>query len=360
MAEQTKPTSPSAPAPDLHVAPGPHLQDRSLTTRRFMLDVIIGLSPLMLASLIVFRQFAAIQMGLCIAFCCVAEFLWNTIRRRPFSLGDLSASVTGLILALSLPWNAPIYVTLIASFIGIWMGKMIFGGVGMNLFNPAMVGRAFVMLSFAGAMGAPAYVIDVSQIPGIASLLPADALTGATPMTALKMAEAGEGGYITALLPLLLGNTIGSLGETSALACVLGGLYLCIRRTASWEIPLGVILAAAVIAVGMELYDLAVEGVGVAGFFGNGSHWGVASELCGGALLFGAFFIATDPVTSPLTPKGKFIFGLGVGCFVMLIRKLSVYPEGVMFAILLMNSLTPLINRWTIPKPFGGAIPDSK
>ncbi len=295
------------------------------------MDVLIGLSPIIVVSLIIFRQYAAKQIGICVASCCLAEFLFTMMRRRPFSLGDLSAVVTGVILAMSLPAECPLFVGVIGSFAAMGLGKMIFGGVGFNLFNPAMVGRAFAMLTFTLLMGAASgYVVQNSGL---------DVLTQATPMTALK-----EDGVVTNLLPLLLGNTNGSLGETSALACIVGGLFLCYRRTASWEIPLGMLLSVGIIA-------------GVLNILNPHEGWNVLHSLLGGAVLFGAFFIATDPVSSPLTQKGKIIFGVGVGAFVMIIRKLSGYPEGVMFAVLLMNALTPLINRWTIPKPLGGAIP---
>jgi electron transport complex protein RnfD len=316
-----------AAAPELHVAPAPHMQDRGLTTRRMMIDVLIALVPPIAASIFVFRLYAIFQIGICVACCCAAEALFTALRRRPFTLSDGSAIVTGVILALSMPATAPLFVGVIASFVAIGLGKFIFGGVGHNIFNPAMVGRAFVMLAFTSCMGAVSGYIDPEA--GI------DALSGASPMTNIK-----ENGVAAELMSLVLGNTNGSLGETSAIACLLGGAYLCIRRTASWEIPAGVLAAAAAIAGLINLSD-------------TGSAWTVLHSLAGGALLFGAFFIATDPVTSPLTPKGKFVFGLGVGALVMLIRKLSSYPEGVMFAVLLMNSLTPLINRWTVPRPFG-------
>ena len=196
-----------------------------------------------------------------------------------------------------------------------------------------MVGRAFVMIAFPAAVGASAYV-DASAV--------VEAVTRATPLTALK-----QEGLPTSLADLFIGSTNGSLGETSALACLIGGLYLCIRRTASWEIPAGVIAAVAAIAGLINLTDMQ-------------AHWTVAHHILGGALLFGAFFIATDPVSSPMTPKGKWIFGAGVGALVMLLRKLSGYPEGVMFAVLIMNALVPLINRWTIPVPVGGPVPVPK
>ena len=164
-------------------------------------------------------------------------------------------------------------------------------------------------------------------------------ISQATPMTMVR-----QTGSVTSLWALMVGTTNGSLGEISAIACVIGGLYLCIRRTASWEIPVGMIVAAAVIG-------------GIANLANVDAQWTVLHHLLGGALLFGAFFIATDPVSSPLTPKGKYIFGAGIGALVMILRLFSGYPEGVMFAVLLMNGVVPLIDRWTVPRPVGGPVP---
>ena len=250
------------------------------------------------------------------------------MRGRQATIGDLSAVVTGAILALSLPATAPWYVGCIGSAVAVGIGKVVFGGLGMNIFNPAMVGRAFVMIAFAGAMAASGYIAAGQGV---------DIMSQATPLTAFK-----QSGITTPLSALFLGTTNGSMGETSALACILGGLFLCVRRVASWEIPAGVLISAAVWG-------------GLANLTHMGSQWTVLHHLLSGALLFGAFFIATDPVTSPLTHKGKWIFGAGVGSMIMLLRIFSGYPEGVMFAVLLLNGVTPLINRWTIPRPFGGA-----
>jgi len=291
-----------------------------------MIDVLIALLPVIGMAVYVFKLFAVIQLGICLGACLLAEAGFARMRGRVLPLWDGSAAVTGIILGLSLPATAPWYVGVIASVVAIGIGKAIFGGLGMNLFNPAMVGRAFVMIAFAGVMAASGYE---SAMAGI------DALTQATPLNAFK-----QMGIITPLKDLFFGLTNGSLGETSALACLIGGLYLCIRRTASWEIPAG--LVAVVIVMG-----------GLADLIGPPSDWTVLHHLCSGSLLFGAFFIATDPVSSPLTAKGKLIFGAGVGFFIMLLRFFSGYPEGVMFAVLLMNALTPLINRWTIPKAMG-------
>ena len=389
MAEESGTPQPTAPAgqqsqakaPVLHVAPSPHAFNSAQTTRKMMMDVLIALAPVVGVSIYVFRLYAVRQILICTVSAVLAEGLLTWMRGKKVSLGDCSAAVTGLILALSLPGAAPWYVGVIGAFVAIGIGKVIFGGLGQNIFNPAMVGRAFVMLAFAGAVGASGYVLkseapakattqtsqtsqaaqtspagdaakDAGQPSLIADLLTSDAITMATPMTLAKTVDnklaTGE-----KLLPeeealpsvgaLFFGNVNGSLGETSALACLLGGLYLLLRRTASWQIPAGVLIAATAIGLPVQ-------------FWGN-SQMSLAYHLLGGAMLFGSFFIATDLVTSPLTQKGKFIFGLGVGALVMLFRLLSNYPEGVMFAVLIMNAMTPLINQWTIPTPLGGPTP---
>ena len=316
--------------PSLHVAPGPHLSNSAFTTRRMMMDVLIGLAPVLIASVVVFRWYAVLQVGICVASCLVAEWLFALWRGRRAPLADLSTTVTGVILGLSLPWSAPWYVGMVASFVAIGLGKAVFGGLGQNIFNPAMVGRAFVMISFASVMGATSYLR-----PG-ASL---EILTQATPLTAAKEAVGVE---LPGLWLMFLGNVNGSLGETSALACLVGGLFLCWRRSASWEIPASVLAGAAVVA-------------GLANLINPTTPLTVLHHLVGGSLVFGAFFIATDPVTSPLTRLGKVIFGLGIGFLVVVIRLFSNYPEGVVFAVLLMNAMVPLVNRWVVPVPLGGA-----
>ena len=423
MAEDQENTSEESqvpePAPALHVAPCPHLSDQGFTTQRMMTDVLIALAPVLIVAIVVFRWHAVVQIGICLLSCLVAEALFTLARRKPFSLRDGSAIVTGLILAFSLPGTAPWYVGVIGSFVGIGLGKIVFGGLGMNIFNPAMVGRAFVMMAVVGAMASPGYVLSTEEDddPRI--------ITRATPMSVMKLAKVDPAPNIekvradaidaaaaimlekygikrsefeqrragTYQVPrprnrdeafalikvhiavnarkkdidekvdaardkrdwyrdahglgkLFLGNTNGSLGEVSALACLLGGIFLCIRRTAAWQIPAGAVAAVVVIA---GLGDLFV-----------GSEMTVLHHLLGGAFLFGALFIATDPVTSPLTPRGRLIFGAAFGALVMLLRNLSAYPEGVMFAILLVNAFTPLINRWTIPTPVGGPVPQAE
>ena len=313
--------------PVMHVSPSPHLVQAASSTRRMMVDVLVALAPVVAMSLFVFRGYALFQLAVCLGGSLLAELLFVKMRGRSSTLKDCSAIVTGIILAMSLPGTAPWYVGLIAAFVAVGIGKIIFGGLGMNLFNPAMVGRAFVMISFAGALAASGFEDARSAV---------DAISQATPMNAFKM-----NGVVTPLAHLFWGTTNGSLGETSALACLLGGLYLIVRRTAAWEIPAGLLVAVLVVG-------------GLADLAGPTDGWTVLHHILGGSLLFGAFFIATDPVTSPLTPRGKFIFGLGTGFLIMVLRLFSGYPEGVMFAVLFMNALTPLINRWTIPTPFGG------
>ena len=313
--------------PEVHVAPSPHVFNPGMSSYSMMRDVLIALGPVTIAAVFYFHWPAVKQLLVCLTASLGAEVLFTRMRGRPATIGDLSAAVTGVILALSLPGAAPWYVGAIGSVVAIGIGKLVFGGLGMNIFNPAMVGRAFVMIAFAGDLAASGYVVAGQSV---------DIVSQATPLTAFQ-----QSGVTTPLSALFFGVCNGSLGETSALACLLGGIYLCVRRVASWEIPAGVLLSAFFWGGLANLIDLA-------------SGWTVLHQLLGGALMFGAFFIATDPVTSPLTTRGKWIFGAGVGSLVMLLRLFSGYPEGVMFAVLLMNAVTPLINRWTIPRPFGG------
>ncbi len=322
-----------AAAPSLHVAPSPHLADPSLTTRRMMVDVLVALVPVVGMAVWVFRWYAVLQIVIATLACLAAEAVFTSMRRRTLTLGDFSAAVTGVILGLSLPWSAPWYIGVIAGVIAIGLGKAVFGGLGYNVFNPAMVGRAFVMIAFPAALGAAAFMD-----PGVALRV----ATEATPLTLAKQASQG-----TPWWPLLLGTVNGSLGETSALACLVGGLWLCLRRTAAWEIPASIIATVALFA-------------GIGQFVNPGSPMTLAHHLLGGALLFGAFYIATDPVTSPLTFRGKVVFGVGIGALVWVIRTFSGYPEGVMFAVLLMNAVTPLLNRWAYPTPLGGPAPAAK
>lgn len=312
--------------PLLTVTSSPHLKDASLTSRKMMIDVVVALIPVMCMSVYFFKWFAVKQMAICVLSVLLSEALFTKMRHKELSLFDFSAVITGLILGLSLPGPAPWFVGVIASVVAIGIGKTIFGGLGMNIFNPAMVGRAFVMIAFPGIMAAAGYESSASGV---------DAFSSATPLDAFK-----QSGVVPQLSDLFWGFTNGCPGEVSAAACMIGGLYLCLRRTVAWEIPFGVLLS--VVFWGL-MYDAS------SGFSG----WTSLHHLTGGALMFGAFFIATDPVTSPIAPKGRFIFGFGIGSIVMLLRVFSGYPEGVMFAVLFMNAVTPLINGITIPRTLG-------
>ena len=278
-ARPVEPGTSASAEPRLHVAPGPHLSNQAFTTRRMMFDVLLGLAPVFLMALLVFRWYAVLQVSICVAGCLIAEWLFALWRGRRAPIADLSTAVTGVILGLSLPWSAPWYVGLVASFVAIGLGKAVFGGLGQNIFNPAMVGRAFVMISFASVMGATSYVRPGATI---------EILTQATPLTAAKEAAGAD---LPGLWIMFLGNINGSLGETSVLACLLGGLYLCWRRSASWETPLSVLAGAVLVA-------------GLANLINPETPLTVLHHLLGGSLVFGAFFIATDPVTSPLTRRG--------------------------------------------------------
>ncbi len=340
MAEQEAPANEQPPAanPAVHVAPSPHLSGGT-STRRMMIDVLIGLAPAMAMAMYVFRWYALNQVVICVAGCMITEAVLNRLRGRKLSIWDGSAIVTGVILAFSLPAVTPEWVTLIAAVTAITLGKFVFGGLGQNIFNPAMVGRAFVMIAFAGFIAAGGYVDANASV---------EVLTQATPMThAFKFGHITDANSNSILWRLFLGTTNGSVGETSAIALILGGIYLCIRRAASWELPVGAILSLGIIAGVQNLLNLS-------------EPWTVLHNLFGGAFLLGAFFIITDPVTTPITPRGKLLFGLCYGALVMIIRYLTDYPEGVMFSVLLLNSVTPLINRWTIPKPVGGPVPAAK
>ena len=331
---------------NITVSPAPHIS-KPLSTRTVMIDVIIALIPAMAAAGYYFRMYALILIPTCVISAVATEWLCNVIRKKPNpldSLGDFSAVVTGIILALSLPPSLPVWAAIIGSAFSIAIGKMVFGGLGANIFNPAMVGRAFLTVSFGMLMTTwtvPA-TID-STMPRIA----ADnihARTQATPLAwskdALK-AKTGSEVVNDQLADMFTGEIGGCLGETSALALLLGGIYLLIRRTINFHIPLAVLLSAFVFPT-------------IAYLINSNAYISPLSHLCSGGLLIGAFFIATDPVTAPLSTKGMWIFGIGVGTITMLIRIVGEYPEGVMFSILLMNAVTPLIDRLCKLIPAGG------
>lgn len=329
----------------ISVSSAPHISKR-LLTRRIMLDVIIGLTPAIAAAGYFFRIYGLLLIAVCVAWSAATEWVCNLIRKKPNSISDLSTVVTGIILALSLPPGLPFWAAAIGAVFAIGIGKMVFGGLGANIFNPAMVGRAFLTASFGILMTTwtvPA-TID-SKMPKIGPSNMLDARTQATPLawskTAIKKHLNARAYANEQLKDTFTGEVGGCLGETSAIALVIGGLYLLIRRTIDPHIPLAVLLSAFIFASIFYLIDA-------------DSYVNPFFHLVSGGLLIGAFFIATDPVTAPLTVKGKWIFGAVVGALTMLIRIAGAYPEGVMYAVLLGNSVRPLIDRFCTPIPAGG------
>jgi electron transport complex protein RnfD len=334
--------------PDWIVEPGPHLSDKA-TTRRLMIDVIIALLPAMAAAIYVFGFNAIRLTGLCLISCLATEFLFNVIRKRPGTLGDFSAVVTAIILAFSLPPTLPNFAVIIGSVVAIAIGKMVFGGLGQNIFNPAMVGRAFLMTAFPVLMTTWVAPIDwKTSAPMTGATLRAtysgnqkvDAVTQATPLTTLKPWASHD--KLPAIKALLIGRRSGSLGETSVVALLLGAAYLLLRKTITWHIPIGMIGAAVIFG-------------GIGHLVSPEKFVNPMFHVGAGAMIFGAFYIATDLVSSPLSRKGQLIYGIGCGVLTMVIRQFGTYPEGVMFSILMMNGLAPLITRYTMSKPLGGA-----
>jgi len=330
---------------NITVSPAPHIS-RPVWTYQVMIDVIIGLVPAMAAAGYYFRFHALILVSTCVISCVVTEWVCNLILKRPNSLGDFSAVVTGIILALSLPPGLPVWAAVIGSCFAIAIGKMVFGGLGSNIFNPAMVGRTFLTACFGMLMTTwmvPA-TID-SAMPKIAPENMMDARTQATPLGWSKIAIKDKNGAKLfneeQFKATVVGEIGGCLGETSVIALLIGGLYLLIRRTINFHIPLAVLLSAFIFGSIAYLID-------------SDAYMEPLFHLTSGGMLLCVFFIATDPVTAPLTRRGMWIFGAGVGTITMLIRIVGAYPEGVMFSVLLMNAVTPLIDRLCKRVPAGG------
>ncbi|HOK65968.1 MAG TPA: RnfABCDGE type electron transport complex subunit D [Anaerohalosphaeraceae bacterium] len=325
------------------VSPAPHTS-QNLTTRRLMADVLIGLVPAMVASAVFFRFRAVLVIAVCVAACLLSEWICNRLRRKPNSLGDLSAAVTGVILAMSLPPAVPLSVAVIGSVFAIVIVKMLFGGLGNNVFNPAMAARAFLTASFGAAMTTWTVPATIDSAMPTVQASNVEAVTQATPLAWSKMALKGQATpeqVHAQLKDVFWGQVGGCIGETSAAALLLGGLYLLVRKTITCHIPLAVLLSAGIFAAVGRLLKPDV-------FVRPDFH------LFGGGLMLGAFFIATDPVTAPLSVRGKWLFGIGVGLLIMLIRVVGEYPEGVMYAVLIMNAFTPLIDRLCHTAPVGG------
>ena len=298
---------------NLVVSSSPHIRSEE-TVQRIMLDVIIALLPATAASVYFFGMRALAITLVSVAAAVAAEAAIQKIRNKPVTVNDGSAVITGLLLALTLSPAMPLWMVVVGAVVAIGIGKQVYGGLGSNPFNPALVGRAFLVVTF------PVHMTTWIN--------PIDGVTSATPLGLLKME-----GTATGYTELFIGNVGGSLGETSALLLILGGLYLLYRGIIDWRIPVFYIGT-----VGVMTAVLGQDPV---------------FHLLAGGLMLGAFFMATDMVTTPVTRTGKIVFGIGAGILVVLIRLYGGYPEGVLFSILLMNTFTPIIDKYTRPKIYG-------
>ena len=329
---------------DVRVSCSPHISE-PLSTRRIMIDVIIGLAPAMAAAGYFFRLYAVILIGTCVITAVITEWLCNLIRKKPNSLDDFSAVLTGIILALSVPPGLPAWAAVIGTCFAIAIGKMVFGGLGANIFNPAMVGRAFLTACFGMLM--TTWIVPATidpAMPLVSADNTIDARTQATPLGLSKQAiktKTGAKLVNDQLKAAFFGEIGGCLGETSVIALLIGFVYLLIRKIINLHIPLAVLVSALVFGA-------------IAYFINPDTYINPVMHLTCGGMLLCAFFIATDPVTAPLSVKGMWIFGIGVGTLTMLIRIVGGYPGGVMYAVLLMNAVTPLIDRLCKLTPVGG------
>ncbi len=321
----------------LIISSSPHLHEKS-TVSKIMLQVLLCLLPAVLAAIWFFGLPALKVMVYCVAFSMIFEYLWCRLMKTKSTIRDYSAAVTGLILALNLPSHSQWWLCLVGSFVAIIVAKEVFGGLGQNPFNPAAVGRVALLVGFTGPMTTQ----WVNPTPG--ALIGAfDAQTCATPLTIAK-AAAGNADKMAELpinyLDLFLGNMGGSLGETSVLALLIGAVGLFVFRLIKWEIPAAIIVTIAVFTWIVNIVSPVTTP-------------GPLFHLMTGGVMIGAFFMATDMVTSPLTSRGCLIFGAGIGVITCVIRIWGGFPEGMSFAIVIMNALVPLIDRLCFKRPFG-------
>ena len=301
----------------LTVSAAPHIH-RGASTNRIMLDVLIALLPATAASVVIFGLKSLIVIAACVITALVGEALFNIVTKKKQTIGDLSAVVTGLLLALNLSTNVPAWQCVIGTLFAIICVKCLFGGLGCNFANPAITGRVFMLVAFSAvAGGANPTIVDIT--------------TTATPLEQLAKGESQN------LLDLFLGLHGGAIGETCILALILGFVYLLVRKVITWHTPV------VFIATVFVLY-LAFTGDVVMAL----------SQILAGGLFIGAIFMATDYVTTPITTRGRIVFALGCGVITFIIRYFCAYPEGVSFSILIMNILTPFIEKWTAKEPLGG------
>ena len=310
----------------LVVSSSPHIHTNE-SVRRIMLDVLIALFPACVSSVLFFGFRSVVIILSAVCACMLSEFVYEKAVKRETTVSDLSAAVTGVLLGLNMPPTIPIWMLVIGSMFSIIIVKQLYGGLGKNFLNPALAGRCFMLIAWAGAMtnfSAPAFV---------------DAATSATPLAVMKN---GADGNMPTVVSAFLGAKGGSIGETSGLCLLIGFVYLLIRRVVTCRIPLTYIITFAVLTF---FFGDNTTGMSMAVF--------TLMQILTGGLLLGAFFMATDYVTTPTTPRGQYIFALGCGILTFVIRRFGGYPEGVSFSILLMNVASPLIETLTVPKPFG-------
>jgi len=312
---------------NLTVSVSPHVYHKD-RTNRIMIDVLIALSPAFITSIIFFGTRAAVVTLVCVASCIIFEWGFEKITNRPNTIRDYSACVTGVLLAYGLPVTIPLWQAVFGSAVAIIVVKQLFGGLGKNFANPAVTARIVMVLAFSATM-----TNWHSPETGMSLwMYPIDGVAGATPLALLRN---GETDALPSLWHMFIGLRGGCFGETSNFALLLGGIYLMIRKVITWHTPLTFIAVV----------------VGFTALLGHDPMF----HLFGGSLFIGAIFMATDYVTTPQTNLGRVIFGVGCGLFVVLLRLYSNMPEGVSFAILLMNVLTPYINKFTETKPLGGS-----
>ncbi len=318
-----------------HVSASPHTRSK-VTTKSIMQDVVIALVPAGLFSIYNFGIRALLITAVTILACVMTEYLYCHFMKKPSTAGDLSAVVTGLLLAYNVPVNLPLWMAALGGIFAILIVKMLFGGIGQNFMNPALAARAFLLISFPVQM--TSFAVSKIAAPGVMDYIQngfvtVDGVTGATPLAAIKAGETVD------LMKMLFGNIGGTIGETSAIAIIIGAAYLVVRKVISLRIPLTYIITVGVFVLlfGGKGFDLDF----------------LAGHILGGGLLLGAFFMATDYVTSPITAKGQVIFGISLGLLTGLFRLFGGSAEGVSYAIILCNMLVPLIDKVTRTKSFG-------
>lgn len=310
------------------IGSSPHIRTKE-NVEKIMYDVIIALIPALLMSIYFFGIRALFVTIVSVLGCIITEFMVNHFMKKEKSHFDGSAIITGILLAFLVPSGLPYPLVILGAFISIALGKMVFGGLGHNIFNPAALGRIFLMISYPVAMTTWPLV---KGFEGAAKYTNTDGLTGATVLTLMKKGEDLSELMPNTLLDLFTGKMGGSLGETSALALIIGGFYLIYKKHIDYKVPFTIIGLVAIIAL----------------IFGQNPMYHILS----GGVILGAFFMATDMVTTPYTNKGKIIFAIGIASITMLIRLKGSYPEGMAFSILIMNGFTPLINKYIRPKRF--------